>query len=115
MLTVDALEGYGANTKEGLSRCLNNESFYLKLVKKAAESDEFEKLQEAIGSGDLDRAFEIAHSLKGVTGNLSLTPVFQPVVEMTELLRSRDKKTDYTAFLAVLRDRVGQLRTICKD
>ncbi len=114
MLTVDALDRFGANTKEGLSRCLNNELFYLKLVKKAAESDEFEILQEVIAAGDLDRAFEIAHSLKGVTGNLSLTPLFQPINEMTELLRSRDK-IDYTPFLALLHDRVEQLRTICQD
>ena len=32
-MTVDDLKTYGANTEEGLRRCMNNESFYLRLVK----------------------------------------------------------------------------------
>ena len=32
MMTLDALKHYGANTAEGMGRCLNNESFYLKMV-----------------------------------------------------------------------------------
>ncbi len=32
MMTLDALKLYGANTAEGMGRCLNNESFYLKMV-----------------------------------------------------------------------------------
>ena len=31
-MTLDALKLYGANTAEGMGRCLNNESFYLKMV-----------------------------------------------------------------------------------
>ena len=30
MLTVAALREFGANTEEGLSRCMNNEAFYLR-------------------------------------------------------------------------------------
>ena len=37
----------------------------------------------------------MAHALKGVLGNLALTPIFKPVSEMTELLRTRTD-TDYT-------------------
>ena len=32
MLTMDALRRFGANTEEGLGRCLNDEGFYLELV-----------------------------------------------------------------------------------
>ena len=31
----------------------------------------------------------MAHALKGVIGNLALTPVYEPIAEMTELLRAR--------------------------
>ena len=36
-------------------------------------------------------AFEIAHSLKGVYGNLSLTPLYEPMCELTELLKRQDR------------------------
>ena len=32
-MTIDDLKTYGANTEEGLKRCMNNEGFYLRLVK----------------------------------------------------------------------------------
>ena len=32
-MTIDDLKTYGANTEEGLRRCLNNEAFYLRLVR----------------------------------------------------------------------------------
>ncbi len=99
MLTVEKLKEYGADTGEGLSRCMNNEAFYLRLVGMALADDKLEKLGEALEAGDLDRAFEAAHALKGMYGNLSLTPVYAPVYEMTELLRKRTQ-TDYSPLLA---------------
>ena len=38
MITVEKLKQFGANTSEGLERCLNNEAFYLKLVVTKQES-----------------------------------------------------------------------------
>ena len=89
MLTIDKLREWGANVDEALVRCLNNETFYLMLINKAVLDPGFEKLKEACEAGDLDQAFDAAHSLKGVTANLALTPILQPVAEITELLRAR--------------------------
>ena len=79
-MTINDLKAYGANLEEGLSRCMNNESFYLRLVKMIPGDANFQKLYDAIGSGDLDTAFEAAHALKGSTTNLALTPVSAPVL-----------------------------------
>lgn len=98
MLTVESLRAWGANVAEGLGRCLNNETFYLNLVKKAIQDPVFEKLNETCGSGNLDGAFEAAHALKGVMGNLALTPILDPVIKITELLRARTV-TDYGPLL----------------
>ena len=38
MLTIEKLKAYGANVDEGLSRCMNNETFYLRLVNMAADN-----------------------------------------------------------------------------
>ena len=89
MLSVDTLRAWGANVDEGLQRCLGNETFYLNLVQRAMQDQSFGKLSEAVAAGDLDKAFDAAHALKGVTANLALTPICEPVQEITELLRSR--------------------------
>ena len=63
-------------------------------------------------SGDRKEAFEAAHSLKGVLGNLSLTPLYEPTSEMTELLRA-GADADYPACLAKIlakRDELLALR-----
>ena len=98
MLTIDALRAWGADTDSGLRRCMNNEAFYLKLVEKTAGDPTFGQLKEAVKAGDLAHGFELAHALKGVTANLSLTPLETPVIEITELLRSRTE-TDYGPLL----------------
>lgn len=112
MLTMDGLRQFGADVDSGLARCLNNEAFYLKLVEKAAGDAVFGKLSDAIGAKDLDAAFEAAHSLKGVAGNLSLTPIYDPVVEITEHLRSR-VDMDYTELLSRILAKRDELTALC--
>lgn len=98
MLTIDALKGLGADTQEGLSRCLNNEAFYLRMVNMGLNDAGFGKLEKAVADGDLDAAFEAAHALKGILSNLSLTPLITPVSDITELLR-RKEDADYAALV----------------
>lgn len=114
MLTIDALNSVGANTAEGLERCLNNEAFYLRLVKMAAEDNGFEQMKAAIEKGDLDEAFERAHALKGVLGNVSLTNVLEPVKEITEDLRSHTEK-DYSEEVGKIMEEVGKVRDLIEE
>ncbi len=113
-MTIDNLTVYGADTKEGLQRCLNNEDFYIRLVKMIPDDPNFGKLYDAVDAGDLDAAFDAAHALKGSTGNLALTPIFKPVSEITELLRDRTE-TDYSGLIGEIRAGQDGLRTICAE
>ena len=108
MFTIEKLKEYGANVEEGLARCLGKEDFYFKLINMAIKDPGFEKLHNAIAAGDLDAAFDAAHALKGVTGNLSLTPLFDPIAEMTELLRAR-KEVDYQPYLQIISEKLNEL------
>ena len=111
MITVETLKQAGADVGEGLGRCLNNEQVYLSLVNMALDDANFEKLADAVGAGDKTAAFEAAHALKGMLGNLSLTPILTPVAEATELLRA-GADADYQAFVATIfaeRDRFKAL------
>ena len=98
MLTIEQLESFGVNTKEGLERCLNDEGFYLGLIPSALDRSAYDGLEKAIINHDLANAFEAAHALKGVLGNLALTPIYEPLSELTELLRARSD-ADYESLL----------------
>ena len=89
MLTVEKLKDFGANVEKGISRCAGSEALYLRLVGICVGELSSGELGEALAAGDLDRAFEIAHKLKGGVNNLELTPVAVPIGELTELLRNK--------------------------
>ena len=114
MLTVEKLNVFGANTAEGIARCVNNEAFYLRMVDKAMSDANYDKLETAIHAGDKDAAFEAAHALKGVLGNLSLTPILDPVMEITDLLRS-GADADYEAILSKILAKKKELDSLAKQ
>ena len=114
LMTIEELKALGVDTEQGLSRCMNNESFYLRLVGMAVQDANFEKLFSGVENGDLEGAFAAAHALKGTTGNLALTPILNPVCEITELLREK-KKTDYSALVQVIREEREKLLGICGE
>ena len=114
MMTLEQLRAWGADVDEALPRCLNNEGFYLKLVGKAVEEPAFDRLREAVEAGNLAAAFDQAHALKGVTGNLALTPIDKPVREMTEHLRAR-REMDYQPLLSEILAQRASLRLLCGE
>ena len=111
MLSIQTLTEYGADVEEGLRRCMNNEDFYLRLVGMAAADDGFDRLAKQIDEGSMDGAFETAHALKGVLGNLFLTPLYEPVSEVTELLRAK-KQADYAPMIKQILERRDQLKAL---
>ncbi len=111
MLTIDALREYGANVDEGLSRCINNEALYLRLVGTVVDEKSFDRLHEALSENNLDEAFEAAHALKGALGNLAITPIYDKVVEITELLRARTKM-DYSSLEDEIKAKREELRKL---
>ena len=114
MITIDDLKALGADTADGLARCMNNEEFYIRLVKMAVDDDGFEKLEEAVKAGDLDEGFERAHALKGVLGNVSLTNLYEPVAEMTEELRAGND-IDYAPYLEKIAAELAKYRELVSE
>ena len=111
MANLEDLRAFGANVDEGLNRCVNNEEFYLKMIRKAVDDTSFEELDHAVNAKDMDQAFEIAHALKGVLANLALTPLCDPVSEAVELLRNRTD-TDYSGYLEKIRIKREELQKL---
>ncbi len=94
-MKLDDLRTLGVNVDEGIDRCLGNEAFYLQMLDRALDDPKFEKLGKAISNPDLDEAFELAHALKGVAANLSLTALHNSLSVITDKLRDRTQM-DYT-------------------
>ena len=113
-MTIQDLKDFGANTDEGLARCINNEDFYFRMIRMAVADGGYAKLSDAIEKKDLDAAFEAAHGLKGILGNLALKPLFDPTSEMTELLRAR-KDIDYSPYMDELMNQYEKLKKICEE
>lgn len=113
MITLEALKSFGADTEKGLAMCMGNEALYLRLVGSVPAESKFEALSDAIGKGNLDEAFDAAHAIKGVLGNLALTPLYDKASEITELLRSRTD-TDYSGLLSEFLAQRDKLAELCK-
>lgn len=88
-LTKD-LEKWGCDVENALARMADDEEFYEDCLKMFVDDENFEKLGEAIETGDYKAAFDYAHTLKGVAANLGLTPIFDKTSEIVEPLRADD-------------------------
>lgn len=78
--------------KSSLARFGNIESFYIKYLKKIVEDRNFEKIGIGIEQKDIKMISESAHTLKGVTGNLGLTKLFEISQELTKAKNLSEEK-----------------------
>ncbi len=102
---IRELEQKGCDMRGAMRRFLDDEDFYLKCLHETMEANRLEKIREALSRQDFRRAFEIAHDLKGVSGTLGLTPVYEAVCRVVEDLRYDPK--------AELERDLSDLQTTC--
>ncbi len=114
MLTLEKLVAFGADVDTGLKRCVNKESLYLRLIQKVPGNEDFNRLREAVAAGDYEAGFQAAHGLKGVTMNLSLDPLSEPIIQITEQLRAHEE-ADYQPLLDVIEQKRTELADICRE
>lgn len=84
---LNELRERGCDVDGALARFLNKEDFYTKCYKKFLDDPAFAGLDEALKQKDADAAFRHAHTLKGLTANMGLTPLHDLVVRIVEPLR----------------------------
>lgn len=82
------LKELGANTEEGLARCMNKTELYEKLLKKMPANIAQLEVLSFFECGDNETALKNAHTIKGIAGNLSITPLFSAYTEIVNLLRA---------------------------
>ncbi len=84
---IAELEGLGVNTSEALSRFMNNKALYVRMLGKFPAAAREADVSSHFKAKDYDTAVASAHTLKGVTGNLSLTPLYAAYTDIVALLR----------------------------
>lgn len=87
---ITELDALGVDTKEAIARMNNNSAFYIRMLGKFTGELENHEVMAYIESGDLETAVANAHTLKGLTGNLSLTPLYKAYTDVVALLRAND-------------------------
>lgn len=86
------LNAYGADINGALERFLGDEELYADCLNQFAEDLNFAALKQAIDGKDYESAFNYAHSLKGVAGNLGLVPLYNAISELVDMLRADEYK-----------------------
>ena len=66
---------------------LSSENLVKRFLTKFLDDGSFSQLCIAMEEGNRDKAFRAAHTLKGVSGNLSLSRLYLSVSQLTEVLR----------------------------
>ena len=81
----------GLDTKDGLTRVAGNQKLYLKLLRQFAEQQgpSAEQITTALAQGDTALAERLAHTLKGVAGNIGAKPVQAAAGVLEKLIRDR--------------------------
>lgn len=82
------LQAAGIDVDEALERFMNNEALLMKFLLRFPEDQNFCRLRQAMDQSDVAGAFEAAHTLKGVAGNLSLRELFIRISVLVEDLRA---------------------------
>lgn len=85
---TDKLRAHGADMNGAMNRLVGDEELYAVCLGLFLEDPAFAALGAALNAGDDAAAFEAAHSLKGVAGNLGLTRLYQLSGELVEPLRA---------------------------
>lgn len=84
---ISRLKKWNCDIDGTMSRFLNNKEFYINLLHDVPNQIEFLDLGKHLKAKDLKRAFMDAHTLKGVLGNMGLTPMYNEVCLIVEPLR----------------------------
>lgn len=88
MSLINELNALGVDTEDALKRFMNNAPLYERMLGKLPENIRKLEVLPFFEAQDYQKALENAHTLKGVTGNLSLTPLYRAYADIVSLLRT---------------------------
>lgn len=110
---IDRLRAAGADMDGAMDRMLQDEELYASCFTMFMSDPAFDELTAALDAKDYERAFDAAHSLKGVSANLGLTNMFHLVEALVEPLRYKmPDSADLKALCASVLSERDSLKTL---
>lgn len=109
------LAACGGDYEGTMRRLMGNEMLFCRLLPKVFQDENLQKLGDALSQGNLEAAFDAAHTLKGMLGNLGLASLYDAVCEIVEPLRRKDSETDYSALYQAIQREFLRLETLLRQ
>ncbi|MDD3218956.1 MAG: Hpt domain-containing protein [Lachnospiraceae bacterium] len=100
---VNKLETWGCDIKAAMERFLDDEELYEECLQTFKEDPGFAELGKLLETKDYKQAFDCVHTLKGVSANLGINPLWNALSDMTEELRA-DKYDKLDDLYTVIQD-----------
>ncbi len=88
MNLLEELKALGVNVDEGLERLAGNEALYKRLLGTFIKTINTYGVEPDFDRNDYSEIIEKTHAIKGITGNLSLTPLYEAYTRIVDLLRA---------------------------
>ena len=109
----------GIDIQTGLARLTGDSHLYRNLLKRFAgnQADTANKIQQALITKDMKTAQRLTHTIKGVSGNLSATLVFESATYLDDALKNKDIQAamtllpDFSARLSEVIQGINRLKT----
>ncbi len=93
MSYLEELKELGVDVEEGLERVMDDEPLYETMLGMYIDKVNSNPItMEDFDADNLDTLIERVHILKGLTGNLAMTPLFGGYLQMLDLLRTAHPK-----------------------
>ncbi len=89
MSLFQELKDLGVNTDEGLQRMGGNSSLYERMLVKLKDVIKDSAVRTDFDGDDYSDVMEAAHAIKGASGNLAVTPIYEFYSEFVKLLREQ--------------------------
>lgn len=105
---IDEIEKLGADREDALNRYMGKAEMYERMLKKYIKAVDDACVKDCFDRDDYENALANAHALKGVSGNLSLVPLYQGYSEVVRLIRAgeNEKAKDEYMKLIPLQDEI---------
>lgn len=89
-MDLAVLDAAGLDTADALSRLMGSEALLGRLLGTFLADENMDRLEAAAAADDASAGLEAAHALKGVSGNLSMTKLYELTARQCELIRADD-------------------------
>lgn len=119
------MDRLGMNTQEALGRFMGNVTLFLSFVCQLPEKLDFARIRQGLETEDEETFYMCVHNLKGMTGNLSIAPIydcaqailvefraskFQNKQKLSALIKEAESESE--AFAALINQYLAEEKTI---